>query len=904
MIVTADPKQARALQRLFAIDQLEGGVAAWASARIVPWEQWLERMLLSLSDRPTMFSRSSAARLWLAIVTDSAVGSTLVTARAAAAEAARAWQRLADWHMHSSVVDVVTLEQSTFGEWLHSYHEYLRAAGLIDAPMFSAYLCDRISDVVLQMQALTPTRIGFHGFSCKTHARRALMSAFESQGIGCEDFDFFIARAHVLRHEAATPELEFVAAAHWAAAGLSMQPGARLGILVPDLGALSSLVRRVMDDVLAPHLKAPGAPDARPYSIEGGTSLTDAAVVVSALGVLSLASDNIDVLKFGALLRSPYVRLWPSGSDLDAGARVDVLLRELALRELPLTEVCKVIRALGEAGSACASLIEELHERLAGGGARRLAEYADEWPKVLRQAGWPLGRAMSVNEESAARRVYETLGLLAGFDAVLPPLRVRAAVGEFEQLLATQRFEAASADAPISIFDGLTDPGIAFDGLWVCGLSADRFPAAPTPSPFLPLAQQVRLGIPGASAAISYQDAAQTLTGWSVSAHELVLSVAREEGDAHVLPSRLIDGAWPTLAPVTAPHRSHAAVVRDSARFTVRMQGQLPPLAAGTPIAGGVGVLQTQSECAFQGAVTGRLHARALQSPRTGISKRVRGTLAHAALQWFWQPLNSQHELKALTTQARSDAVSAAIDLSLTHYKGYLPKNRLMHLERGWLYRALMALIEAELMRSPFRVIARETPLALRIAGHPLHVRPDRIDQFEAASEAASEAANIDLKGQPRTMVLDYKTGKGVPSRWFGQRPDSLQLAIYAGYAEPTPCAIAVVQLALSVDAGKKFQGFADEPDHWLQVRALGTGKTHSGQPATWDQLLSEWRAVSERLVLEYVRADSSVNPMPGACDHCHLSTVCRIDKSALVDEMEEEDAALAGDDGVVEVGI
>ena len=405
--------------------------------------------------------------------------------------------------------------------------------------------------------------------------------------------------------------------------------------------------------------------------------------------------------------------------------------------------------------------------------------------------------------------------------------------------------------------------------------------------------------MPGASAAISYQDAARTLTGWSTSTYELVLSVAREEGDAHVLPSRLIDSALLPFNLVASPVVAHAVALRKSAILTPRMQGALPPLAAGVAIAGGVGVLKAQSACAFQGAVTGRLHARPLESPKTGIQKRVRGTLAHDALNRFWQPLNAQHELLALSPQERAAAVSCAIDAALRHYKSYLPKNRLMDLEREWLQRALTALIDAELLREPFRVIARETPLELSLAGHPLHVRPDRIDQFDATSDPVADEAI----GEPRTMVIDYKTGKGVPSRWFGLRPDSLQLAIYAGYATPAPCAVAVAQLALSVEVKKKFQGYADRQNRGLQVRTLGAGKAVADQPATWELLLAQWRAVSERLAMEYARGDAAVNPMTGTCDHCHLANVCRIDRGANADDIEDDDAAaLLGEDSSTEV--
>jgi len=181
----------------------------------------------------------------------------------------------------------------------------------------------------------------------------------------------------------------------------------------------------------------------------------------------------------------------------------------------------------------------------------------------------------------------------------------------------------------------------------------------------------------------------------------------------------------------------------------------------------------------------------------------------------------------------------------------------------------LLALLDSELARPAFEVVSRELPLVVHLAGHTLTTRPDRVDRVLGLDDAPDGL----------TVVLDYKTGRRTPNRWTGPRPDALQLAIYAAWRDPVPAGVAMVLLPLVMREHRKYHGLAARDDLIPNVRGprdVGTGQSGA---ARWAAQLDEWRDVSARLASEYARGEASVDPMPGACDHCHLSLVCRVDR-------------------------
>lgn len=49
----------------------------------------------------------------------------------------------------------------------------------------------------------------------------------------------------------------------------------------------------------------------------------------------------------------------------------------------------------------------------------------------------------------------------------------------------------------------------------------------------------------------------------------------------------------------------------------------------------------------------------------------------------------------------------------------------------------------------------------------------------------------------------------------------------------------------------------------------------------SWDRQRAAWREQVARLAADFMRGEAAVDPMEGACDHCHLHAFCRIADSA-----------------------
>jgi ATP-dependent helicase/nuclease subunit B len=252
--------------------------------------------------------------------------------------------------------------------------------------------------------------------------------------------------------------------------------------------------------------------------------------------------------------------------------------------------------------------------------------------------------------------------------------------------------------------------------------------------------------------------------------------------------------------------------------------------------------------------------------------------LAHGALAHFWRGLRTQQALVAAGDDGRARRAAAAVTAALADYRGYLPGGRLRALESRWLERAVLALADCELSRTPFEVLDVERDETISLGGHPLRVRLDRLDRVDSAE----------------TIVIDYKTGHGKPHRWAGPRPDALQLAVYAAFRAEPPQAVAIARLPLALNDHKKFYGVAAREGLLPDVRAIARASQPALRGRTWSDLLAEWHAVAARLGTEFAAGVATVDPTPEACAYCALSSLCRIDERTLITAAAEPDGGAA----------
>ena len=137
----------------------------------------------------------------------------------------------------------------------------------------------------------------------------------------------------------------------------------------------------------------------------------------------------------------------------------------------------------------------------------------------------------------------------------------------------------------------------------------------------------------------------------------------------------------------------------------------------------------------------------------------------------------------------------------------------------------------------------------LNIAGAPLDVRIDRIDEFADGTLA----------------IFDYKSGKSKPQDWLEARPSNPQLLVYLRAAQAPVAALAAVHLTASrVD----YRGIADRRDRLPKV---------AGLDAAWAAQVERWSNHVDALAEDFLRGRAVLDPLGDACRRCHMHCFCRI---------------------------
>jgi ATP-dependent helicase/nuclease subunit B len=488
-------------------------------------------------------------------------------------------------------------------------------------------------------------------------------------------------------------------------------------------------------------------------------------------------------------------------------------------------------------------------------------QWSERFAASLQALGWPGGRKLTSAEAQTHDRVIQLLDDFGGLTPSVGSMSREVAVQCLNELATRTSFRPASGDALVTISSQLADPIVRYDGIWVCGLHADAWPAPVQPDPFLPLQAQVAAGVPAASAAGRASEARALMSAWAAATNELVLSSPVRADDVQLSPSPLVmrfaastvdtSGAPSVWLPQRLRRSGLTEVVDDSTGTSWDVARALPS---------GTRSVELQNLCPFRSYAELRLGSTPMEAPEPGVAPDVRGKLLHTSLEKVWRILRGSDALAGQTDESLRELITRCVDEAAVTVMGPLKGGARPPAEQRECRRAVRlihALCDLERKRPAFAVREMERDSELRLAGAQLRLRIDRLDELASGGLA----------------ILDYKSGRPIAGDWYSERPSHPQLLAYLAAVGREAMAMATV----SVTAREiRFDGVAADSGLLPKVKAV---ESPAGQDsrAGWAIRQQEWVARVERLVSEFVAGRASVDPRPKACEYCHVVGVCRI---------------------------
>ena len=864
-VVTPNRRLAAHLKHEYDARQAASGAAVWPTADILPFSAFVERAYGNAlysgaaTGLPILLAPAQELALWETIIRDSDTGKPLLAIPEAAALAREGWQLAHAWDLLPRLGKFPLNDDArAFREWAQRYETVTGR----DRHTDGARLADVTAARLARPEIRKPESLVHYGFDLLLPQQAAFFRALENAGCKVTSAGPGPRGGARLRVACADNAEEIRRAAVWARARLEANGGARIAVVVPDLAKHRNAVERIFSSTMEPDYALPDRGRAvLPFNISLGEALTTFPLVNAAFLALELAGRDIDFERASRLIRSPF--LAGSVSEFAQRARLDAWLRK---RAEPVVTLDRLLVLINHKDAGCpalarrlAALAEFRKARLFGG--QPPSAWAKAFSEALGVIGFPGERSLDSTEFQALAKWHEVIADFAALDRVLARTGYTDAVSRLRRMAADALFQPESPEVPIQVLGELEATGMAFDHLWVMGLSDETWPRAPRPNPFLPAELQRAAGVPQGSAAGMLEQARRLTGEWLSCADEVVLSYPLREDDREFKASPLIV-AVPDGAIALPEYASYRGAVHDLRKIGFGQDARPPALGAGSAVGGGTAVIQDQAACPFRAFARRRVGAEGLATPHAGLDAMERGSLVHRVLAQVWGQLKTKSaletipaaDLDALLARAAEEAVARIRRQRPTVLSGRfaeIEKRRLARLAREWL--------ELEKQRGGFTVLATEDERRIEIGGLTLNARLDRVDRTDDG----------------RRIVIDYKTGKASPGTMLSDRPDEPQLPLYVVGAEPDAAAVA---FAL-VKAGEMgFSALARDDDLLPDTKAF-TDSRYRDRHGSWQEVVAAWRADLARIAAGFAAGEALVDPKqyPNTCRYCDVKPFCRI---------------------------
>ncbi len=546
----------------------------------------------------------------------------------------------------------------------------------------------------------------------------------------------------------------------------------RILIVCPDDSDTQASLQAALTDLVAPWMRQSDGSDTTPWRWQNGHPLNENPWVDVALALITLDEyDNRPEIISKVLLSAT---LW-SDEARALTARVDYKLRD---RGYPRPSLHALLHELYEdEHEALKTRLTAFRDSIHAEPRSALpSEWAGHFARRLELMGWPGESALSSSAFQHVREFRTELAQLASLDAMLGSMS-RGGARKWLNELCQRRFTPrAEYQQPVHIISPRDLDDVRLDQeadlLILADASADSYPGTATATPFLPIDAQIAAGVPEARAETLLRQQQQLLGNALANSRETLLCVCSHSDEgADLLPTPLVTLEWQTAAESNEPL---SATERMAAHAIPTLLPDSDPVPAVIPeenIHGSTSLFQMWAESPFLAFCKVRLGISPMPLTGRGLPNSIQGTLLHDAL----EQIMGTHITESPQLHGRSDEDIETLITTVLEplIQRMLPPKEfgrdLIRLEEGRMRDLLRQWLRHEQRRTDaFRVVQHENELLGNLAGLPLKLRIDRVDE-------------VSTEQGLRYLVIDYKTGKDVkPAGWKTDSLKEPQLPLYA----------------------------------------------------------------------------------------------------------------------------
>lgn len=849
IILTVNQRLCQHLNEEYALYQQNQRNMVWESGGISSFSNWLDEIWQRLSilcdNLPLALNCHQEKALWQNIIQSSEEGKKFLHIIGTVKEAQQAWQTLQQWQVNiTEIPHYYTEDIEVFVKWAQTFKKKCEQENWISSCERLSYISRMIDSI--ELDKLLPKQIIFIGFDEFTPQLENFKTRFTASGRTVNENKLYGKSAQVSVKACQNLENELRHAMSWAASLFKNDAAVNIAIVVPDLENQRDSVERLASEIIDLNIKiGPYAP--RYYNIAAAKPLSHYPTITDALSILNLKTLN-EFETFSQVLQSSFIKA--GQSEQSARAQLDIILRN------ELHFECKLIDCfhLSKHYELCPLFNQVLETYLNHKLPAKayLGEWFEQYKILLDTMGWPGERELNSAEYQTVERFYEALDEAASLSYIIGSCSYQKALHVLEQIIDDIVFQPErSPEARISILGMLEASGIPFDAMWVIGMNEDKWPAPARPNPFIPLAMQVKLDMPHASAAREFYYAKRLMDDLNRHSDVLLFSYSCWQDDIALNSSPLLMGYSAEVLPAIKPYSHLKFNTGKDLEYLVDDYGI--SLNEFESVKAGSGLFKDQALCPFKAYASWRLKVEAFPELTEIMDASIQGNMVHGILQDIWTELKDSSRLNVLTEAQLNQVVSQAVNKTVQQYKKqhkHLFNEALSALETTRLIDLMLAWLEYEKQRSEFKVVSIEQSTLSEMGGIPLHLRIDRVDELPGGEK----------------IIIDYKTGKAGINEWRSDRMISPQLPLYAVVKHAQGIAFAKVNE--TTDRG--FEGLG-------QSEGLVPGMKVSSD---WNRQLEEWKNQLLHLAEECKLAYAAVKPksISAACMQCKFDRLCRVD--------------------------